>query len=333
VGIGAAFNVRGNVDSPLQAHSFAEFANALIRQLDWPFYTRPEMACVIVLPLALLLVYYLRPGFQALRLAEWLLTLALWSVLGSALVATGRANYGEIIPSSRYTEIFSVLLIASLFATILLGGQWQQNRFLRWTGRWLPLVFAGVIYWGIAQMSNLVVDNLLVPTRAMNLIAEERVAAFMASGDDSVLLKRPTIRPDPKVALEVLRHPKLQAILPAACVPATSAPEVGRLATASRWLLRQAVIIVVMGLVLFVGLSGFGLVRATKGLAVPKPEGILALLAGLTALGFVWSKHSLQRDSIEYGLQQQLAESFKSAGALDRAAFHAHKADELKPVK
>ena len=121
-------------------------------------------------------------------------------------------------------------------------------------------------------MSNLVVDNLLVPTRAMNLIAEERVAAFMASGDDSVLLKRPTIRPDPKVALEVLRHPKLQAILPAACVPATSAPEVGRLATASRWLLRQAVIIVVMGLVLFVGLSGFGLVRATKGLAVPKPE-------------------------------------------------------------
>ena len=64
-----------------------------------------------------------------------------------------------------------------------------------------------------------------------------------------------------------------------------------------------------------------------------KPEGILALLAGLMALGFVWSKHSLQRDSVEYGLQQQLAKSYKSVGALDRAAFHAHKADELKPVK
>jgi hypothetical protein len=333
VGVGAVLNVSGQGDTSLQAHSFAEFAKALIRQLDWPFYNLPEMAFVIVLPLILLLFFYLRPSFQALRMAELLLTLALWSMLASALVAFGRANYGEIIPSSRYTEIFSVLLIASLFATILLGEQWQQNRFLSWTGRLLPLVFAGVIFWGIARMSDIVVDNLLVPTRIMNLIAEERVAAFLATGSDSVLLERPTIRPDPKVALEVLKNPKLQRMLPASCFPAASAPAVGRLATASRWLLRQSITITVMGLVLFVGLCGFGLARGTIRLAVGKPEGILALLAGLTALGFVWSKQSLQRDSVEYGLQLQLAESFKSAGALDRAAFHAHKAEELKPVK
>jgi hypothetical protein len=333
VGIGAALDVREKDPNPLQAHSFAEFTTALIRQLDWPFYNLPGAACIIVLPPALLLVYYLRPGFQALRMAELLLTLALWSLLDSALVAFGRADYGEIIPSSRYTEIFGLLLIASLFATILLGEQWRQSRVLSWTGRLLPLVFAGIIFWGIARMSNLVVDNLLVPTRIMNLIAEERVATFMATGNESALLERPTIRPDPKVAAGVLRDSKLQAILPAACFPAASAPAVGRLATASRWLLRQAVMITAMGLVLFVGLCGFGLVRGTMGLNAGKPEGFLALLAGLTALGFVWSKHSLQRDPVEYAMQQQLADSFQSAGAPDRAAFHAHKADELKPGK
>jgi len=200
VDIGAALDVREKDPNPLQAHSFAEFTTALIRQLDWPFYNLPGAACIIVLPPALLLVYYLRPGFQALRMAELLLTLALWSLLDSALVAFGRADYGEIIPSSRYTEIFGLLLIASLFATILLGEQWRQSRVLSWTGRLLPLVFAGIIFWGIARMSNLVVDNLLVPTRIMNLIAEERVATFMATGNESALLERPTIRPDPKVA-------------------------------------------------------------------------------------------------------------------------------------
>lgn len=333
LGIGAALNTPDQGPNLLQAHSIAEFSNALIRQLDWPFYNHPEMACVIVLPLALLLVYYLRPGFQASRMAEFLLTLALWSVLDSALLAFGRANYGEIIPSSRYTEIFSLLLIASLFATRLLGEQWDRSRFQRWTGRLLPLVFAAVIFWGVARMSNLVVDNLLVPTRIMNLIAEERVAAFLATGNDSVLLDRPTIRPDPKLALEVLRHPQLQAILPPACVPAASAPAAGRLTAASQWLLHQAAALLVFGLVAFVGLCAFGLLRGTLGLTGGKLEGLLALLAGLTALGFIWSKHSLQRDSVEYGLQRQLAKSFQSAGAPDRAAFHAHQADKLKPEK
>lgn len=334
-GIGAGLNVHTDGYSPLQAHSVGEFIAALVRQLDWPFYKFPAMACVIALPLVLLLVFYLRPNFQALRAAEFLLTLALWSVVQSALVAFGRANYGEIIPSSRYTEIFSVLLMASLFAFILLGDHWlqdQPNRFLGWLAL-LPLVYAGIIFLGLGQMSDIVVDNLLAPTRMMNLIAEERVATFLDTGNESALLERPTIRPDPKVALAVLRHPQMQAILPVGCVPPASARSVGWLATAARWLLPQAVTIMEVGLVLFVGLCGLGLARGTIDLAVKKPEGMLALLAGLAALGVVWSKHWSRRESVEYVMQQQLAESFKSAGALDRAAFHAHKADELKSGK
>jgi hypothetical protein len=330
-GLGLAMGVHAQGYHPLQAHSFAEFVAAIIRHLGWPFYRWPGMAGVIALPLVVLLVYYLRPNFQAPRAAEFLLTLALWSVIQSTVLAFGRANYGEGIPASRYTEVFSVLLMASLFATVLLGEQWH-NRFPKWNGLLLPLVFAGVIFWGLQQMSDIVVDNLLLPTRIMNVVAEERTATFMATGNEKDLLERPTIGPKPEVALEVFRNKDLQPILPVSCIP-PGAGHAGWLTTASAWLLRHAIVMVAGGLILFIGLCGFGLARGTMDLTLKKPEGIVALVAGLAALSFVWSKQSLQRESVEFGIQQQLAADFKSAGSLGRAAYHAQKADELKAVK
>lgn len=337
VGVGLAMSVRKGY-YPLQAHSVAEFASALVRCLDWPFYQWRAMACVIPLPLVILLIYYLRPNFQALREAEFLLTLGLWSVLQSIVLAFGRANYGDIIPASRYTEVFSLLLIASIFATVLLCEQWRREGLLNLNVLLLPLVFAGVIYWGVSRMSDLVVDNLLVTTRVMNLIAEERITKFRATGNENDLLERPTVRPDPKVALAVLRDPKLQPILPVACVSPSSTTGDGWLAAASRRLLQHSIVIMGGGLVLFAGLCGFDLARGAR-IGLPrgamtltariKPEEILALLAALAALGFVWSKHSLQRDSLECGLQQQLADYFKSSSP-DRATFHLRKAEELK---
>ena len=58
------------------------------------------------------------------------------------------------------------------------------------------------------------------------------------------------------------------------------------------------------------------------------PAGIVALLIGLTALGFVWSKHALQRESVERDLQQQLSSYFKVSDPA-RAAIHQRKAGEL----
>jgi hypothetical protein len=333
VALGALLIVRAEGFRPLQAHSFAEFTAALVRQLDWPFYRLPAMACLILLPLVLLLVYYLRPGFQNPRAAELLLTLALWSVLDSTLLAFGRANYGEVIPASRYTEVFALLLITSLFATLLLGEQWRHDCVLNWNPVLLPLVFAGVIVWGLAQMSTIVVDNLLVPTRTMNLIAEERLAAFALSGNDQDLSAPPGIRPNPERTLQVLRDPKLQPILPLACLPAASAPAPGWLATASQWLLRSGQAMLIAGLALFAGLCAFGLARGTMELSLREPGGILALLAGLAAFGFVCSKHELRRESVEFGLQQQLAADFQAVGNAPRAAFHAHKAEALKSFK
>jgi len=331
MGAGATLLVGPKGYNFLQAHTFAEFAAALCRHLQWPFYHAPEMACVILLPLALLLIYYFRPNFQAPRMAELLLSLALWSMLQSIVIAYGRANYGDLIPSSRYTEVFSTLLIASLFATVLLGEQWQRDHFPKWNGLLLPLVYAVVIFWGLGRMSQIVVDNLLAPSRMMNLIAEERVVTFRATGNDQDLLERPTIRPRPEVALAVLRSSALQAILPVACI--SPAPKAGWLTPAALWLLRHGTTILEAGLVWFAGLCGFGLVRGTMDLSIKQPVGIIALLAAVTALSAVWSKHSIQRESVEFGMQQQLADYFKSEGRLGRAAYHAQAANKLKPAK
>jgi hypothetical protein len=330
---GAALRTNAAGYRPLQAHSWAEFTSALVRNLDWPFFRFPEMACFIVLPPVLLLVYYLRPNFQASRAAELLLTLALWSALQSVVIAFGRANYGEDVPASRYMDVFSIFVIASLFATVLLGELWYRDLFPNCNEMLLPLIFAGVIFFGLCRMSQIVVDNLLVPTRQMNLVAEERVTTFMTTGDDRDFFESPTVRPNPETALSVLKNAKLQTILPVACFPPAASPATGWLTTVSQWLLRHSIVILSCGLILFVGLCGCGLARGSTALNVKNPARILALLAGLAALGFVWEKRSLQRESVEYGMQKQLAADFKSVGNFNRAAIHEHKAEALKPIK
>jgi hypothetical protein len=330
IGLGAALSVTMEDDRPLRAHSLMEFTSALARNLTWPFFNAPEMVCLLSLPLAVLVAFYFRPNFPEPRAAEFLLVFGLWGGLQSAALAYGRANYGEVVPASRYLDVLNVFIIAGLFATVLLRRSGVGSQWLNQTGMLLPLVFAGVIFWGLGRISQIVVENLLLPTRMMNLVAEERVETFMATGDASEFLEKPTVRPDPKVVLQVLNNAKLQTIMPAVCLPPSSAQVSGRFAAISQWLLRHSMAILSVGLVLFVSLCGYGLARGTLGLARANPAGIIVLLAGLAVLGFVWSKRSLQRESVEYALQCELAAHFKSVDNPRRAATHEHKAEVLK---
>ena len=329
IALGLALRVAMEEDRPLRAHTLMEFTSALMRNLTWPFFRAPEMVCLIPLPLAFLVALYFRPNFPEPRAAEFLLALGLWSGLQSAGLAYGRANYGDIIPASRYMDVLNIFVIASLFATRLLSQSRSRGRFPEWTGILWPLVFAGIIFFGLCRISQIVVDNLLIPTRAMTLAEEERVETFWATGDGRDFLERPTVRPNPELALRLLRDTQLQTILPAACLPPVSRPMPGRFAVISQWLLRNAVTILTTGLLLFAGLCGYGLARGAFGLTRANPAGIIVLLVGLAALGFVWSKRSLQRESVEYGLQRELAAHFKSVNNFERAAFHEHKADAL----
>jgi len=328
--IGLALSVTSVNDRSLQAHAFPEFISALIHNLAWPFFDAPLMIGLVVLPLAAVLGLYLRRDFPAGRTAEFLLGLALWSGLQSITIAYGRANYGEGFPASRYMDVFNILVIASLGAVVLLARPESGSRLPRWAATWLPLIFAAVILSGLCRVSRIVVDDLLAPTRLTNLVAEERVATFLTTGDERDLLEPPTVRPDPRLALAILRNANLQAILPAACLPPAAPPVTGRLAAASLWLLRIAPLILAGGLILFAGLSGYGCLRGAPGFGRGSPVGWAALLAGLIALGFVWSQRSVSRESVEYELQRELAAHFKSNNNPARAAIHERKAEALK---
>jgi len=332
-GLGAALSVKVEADQPLQAHTLAEFASALFHNLAWPFFDVPEMMILIFAPLVLLLALYFRPGFQSSQAAELLLGLGLWSGLQSAALAYGRANYGDGIPASRYMDELTFLVIASLFAAVLLVQSWSRGRFPEGIALLMSLAFAAVLFSGLCRISQIVVDNLLAPTRMTTLVAEERTEAFLATGDPRELLERPTVRPDPQLTLRLLRNARLQTILPVECLPAAMPRVTGRLAAVSQALLRHAMTVLFCGLIWFTGLYGYGLVRATLGLARENPAGIAVLLTCLVtclvAFGFFWSKRSVSRESVEYQMHRDLAAYFKSSNNLKRAAIHEHKADEL----
>lgn len=324
--VGALLSLKADYNTSFQAQTFTQLTGALTRNLTWPFYDLPAMPCLIVLPLAFLLVLYLRPDFAQSRAAEFLLALALWSFLQSILIAYGRANYGEDVPSSRYMDLLNAFVIASVFGAIVLAQLWER-RVLQ--NGLLALVFIGIMFFGLARISKIVVVDLLAPTRMHNLVAEERVQRFMATGNQADLFERPTVQPDPAVTLNILRDPAMQTILPPICLP-PAAPTHERLMGPAQWLMQHSVLILSAGLLLFIGLCGYGLARGALGLAMKNPAGILPLLAGMAALGFVWSIHSVTRQSVEYGLQKQIAHNFEAAGNLKRAAIHEQKAEELK---
>jgi hypothetical protein len=326
---GVVLNVTKPEDNSFQAHSFPQFTSALTRDLSWPFYHAPEMPVIIALPLIFLLVSYLRPNFSAPRTAEFLLALALWGVLQAVAIAYGRANYGgSDVPAPRYADMFQMFVIAAAFAAVLLAQTWERYPI---RGGLLAFAFIGLMLYGMCRISLIVVEDLLAQTRMWNLVAEERVQRFMATGNEADLLERPTVRPDPNLALSVLRDPALQTVLPASCLPPSPVLKTGRFSPLSQWLQEHSIEILSSGLVLFVGLCAWSLMRGTLGLAPKNPVGILALLVILLALGFVWSKHAVTRRLVEHQLQQQIVANFQRAGNLKRAAIHEQKAEALKP--
>jgi hypothetical protein len=329
-GLGAALYVPYEGDRLLRAQNLMQFVGALERNLAWPFFNAPAMACLILLPLIWLAVKYLRRDYPEGRAAEFPLALGFWGILQCLALAYGRGNFGEVVPASRFMDKLNVLAIASLFAWLAPVRGWFPAAFLKRGAALLPLLWAAIIFLGLVRVSGLVVTDLLVPTRSMNLIAEERVAAFMASGDERDLLEPPTVPPDPRVVLGALRDKDLQAILPAACLPPAQANVMGRFTGVLQWLLRHATVLIYCGLGWFIVLVAYGLIRSPAGLAWENLPAFAVLLALLGSLGFVWTKTPITRNSVEQALQFQLAEHFRSINNPRRAAIHEQKAEALK---
>lgn len=330
IALGAQLYVQFEGDADLRAHNFSEFAAALLHNLTWPFINAPVMALIIALPLLGLFALYFRADFTESRAAEFLLALGLWSVLQSIALAYGRGNFGEDVPASRYMDKLNVFVIASLFATVLLGQHWWRSESKKQFNLFLTLIFSAMIFFGLCRLSEIVVEKLLVPTRLMTLVAEERVETFMATGDERELLEKPTVRPDANVTLGVLRDATLQPILPACCLPPAAANVHGRLSGFNNFLLRHATVFLYSGLMLFIGLLGYELAQEPAGLAWKNIPKCIATIAMLAALGWVWTKTPIHRETVERELQLQLVDYFQANHDPKRAAIHQFKAEALK---
>ncbi len=330
VALGASLYVQFDGDANLRAHNFSEFSAALLRNLNWPFINAPLMALLIALPLLVLFALYFRADFTESRAAEFLLALGLWSLLQSLALAYGRGNFGEDVPASRYMDKLNIFVIASLFATVLLGQHWWRGESTKQFNLFFALIFSAVIFFGLGRISEIVVEKLLVPTRLMTLVAEERVEKFMVTGDERELLEKPTVRPDPKVTLGVLRDATLQPILPASCLPPVVVPVTGRLSGFNNFLLRHAIVLLYSGLILFLGLLGYELAQEPSGLAWKNIPKFIAAVAMLAALGWVWTKAPMHRETVERELQFQLVDYFQANHNPERAAIHELKAEALK---
>jgi hypothetical protein len=328
--LGKSLLVPFPADEPLKAHNFVQFAAAMLRYLMWPYFHAPEMALVIALPLILLAIVYFRRAFVESRAAEFLLLLGLWSLLQSVALAYGRGNFGEEIPASRYMDKLNVFVIASLFATVLLACFWMRDARAKKFALLPLLLFAAVIFFGLARISGIVVDGLLAPTRMSNLVAEERVQKLMTDGNEKDFFEAPTVRPDPKVIEGVLLDKDLQTIMPAANLAPSATPVRGRFSAVSDALWRHAVMILYAGLGLALVLVGIALVRSPLGLAWENAPGLLVLVALLASLGYVWMISPVHRETIERQLQNQLALQFKFSNLPERAAIHEQKAKALE---
>jgi hypothetical protein len=113
---------------------------------------------------------------------------ALIVVSKSIVIAYGRANYGETILASRSMDGFYILS----------SPPFSQRRGLENCGAdvshfgteccrrsFLPASF----FFGLCRIAQIVVEDLLVPTRMMNLVAEERVQTFMKAGNEQDLFE------------------------------------------------------------------------------------------------------------------------------------------------
>ncbi|HEX7652933.1 MAG TPA: hypothetical protein VF607_05470, partial [Verrucomicrobiae bacterium] len=313
-GLAAMVHMPG--DTALKAHSPSEFFVAWGRNLAWPFVNHALWLWpLLLLPLLVLLGLYLRPRFAAPAAAEFLFALAGWSILQSAALAYGRANYGDGFPVSRYMDVLAWLTLASLAAVWLL----QKLYWDRPLAALIPWVLMVIVGFQLAYLSSVVVDQLLKPTLTANLLGAERVQAYVTRWDKTDFLTEPTIHPDPKFIAGVLEEKALVPLLPHACLPAGQQPAPGPLDTLAASLYNHALFLLSTGLGLFAGLLLLG--PARRDLIA-----LLLLLGCLGASGAVWSQAPQDRATTFIQAETHLVTLCQLAGHPERAAWHAARA-------
>ena len=329
--LGLMLNANTPTDRQFQAKSLTDFTTTLARNLSWPFLDQPAMIVVVCLPLVMLLVFYFRPDFANRPAAEFLLGFGLWGLLQSAALAYGRAHYVDA-QGSRYLDTLCVVAFASLFGLVLLSKRFTLGHFPGWVNYWVPLAFAGLIFFGTCQLSRQTVNFLLMSVRVDDLIAEESVRAFAATDEPRWLQDRLVPLPDPALTIAVLRDPKLSAIMPSICrAPGENAGQSrGWLSAVAQALCGRATTVLIAGLVLFLCLSVVDVFDGGNQAVESKFCGVICLLAGLVVLMRVWPNRNPDPAGLDCDLHRSLGFHFMARGDYKQAALQFTAASRLQ---
>ena len=320
--LGLAMNPSLPADRSLQARTLTDFTTALARNLAWPFLDQPAMIVVVCLPLVVLLVLYFRPDFLEHRAAEFLLGFGLWGLLQSAALAYGRANYIDA-QGSRYLDTLCMVALASVFGMVLLSKRFTPVRFPGWTAWGLPLAFAVVVSFGTWQLSQQTVDLFLASVKVDDLIEEESVRAFAATGDARWLQDKLVPLPNPALTMAMLRNQELSAIMPPLCRPPDSHLNKARgpLSVVARALREQVMGVLLAGLALFICLSLLDAASRRDNFPGRRFAGMVCLLAGLLALLWVWPNRNLDSAGRDCELHRTLGFHFMARRDYQQAAL------------
>jgi hypothetical protein len=189
VGVGLACKIEVPYHRIMMARSVTEFLVSLGKYLAWPWIVLPPFAVFNMLPVVLLMLFYLGEREAPSPAEEFVLALGIWAVLQAVAAAYGRG--GKDYPQWRYMDCTCFVMITNALSLILL---WRRC-FRRVPFRRAFRAFA--LLWIVASALGLV----LLVSRARRIDIPERefyhraqlqnTRAFMATGDIHVLDHKP----------------------------------------------------------------------------------------------------------------------------------------------
>ena len=204
--LGLVLHVSSRAHVGFYATSFAQFQRAFIGVLSWPLPPWIGCAAIVWLPWLINGVAILRRR-EATAL-EWLAVgLGAWAAVDAVALGYARQYEGPPFDSRFFTPI-SVGAWASVLSTVSLLGRARTRRVALWPALALAAVGLGWIGYGVAGVRE------AAASRADRQDREQRVRGFLATGNRTLVMERPT-HANGEMVLDRLESPLLQGLLPA----------------------------------------------------------------------------------------------------------------------
>jgi hypothetical protein len=200
----------------LRARGLVDFGGALAHNLAWPWVNSIGMSVLMWLPIAALLVRFVRKRAATTVIERFVIGIAAWVALQAAAIAYGRGA-GGAVPDGRYEDFFSIGFIANAVA---LGLAVLHGTGERTSARRLATI-ASVGWLVIAAIGlNVQVDRALIELNSAQRywdIQTVNVRRFVQTRELSQFLRKrpPEIPfPSPTVLATLLEDPYIRRILP-----------------------------------------------------------------------------------------------------------------------